>query len=65
MIDLCCNSTCIPPRLSLLASTGLLGSLFSFLQFLASPLIGASSDIYGRKKMLVLSMVRGGIEYRW
>lgn len=36
---------------------GLLGSLFSLLQFLASPLIGTMSDIYGRKPTLLVSMV--------
>ena len=40
-----------------LSPPGLLGSLFSLLQFLASPLIGAMSDIYGRKPTLVISMV--------
>lgn len=36
---------------------GLIGSLFSFLQFLSSPLMGAASDVYGRKPMLLVSMV--------
>ena len=36
---------------------GLLGSLFSLLQFIGSPLIGAASDVTGRKPMLLLSMV--------
>ena len=40
---------------------GLLGSMFSLLQFLVSPIIGASSDIFGRKVILVLSMVSYGI----
>ena len=51
----------LPPSLPPSLHPGLLGSLFSFLQFLASPLIGATSDIYGRKKVLVLSMVRWGV----
>lgn len=38
---------------------GLLGSLFSFLQFLASPFIGRMSDRYGRKTTLLISMVCG------
>ena len=38
-------------------TAGILGSLFSLPQFFAAPLIGASSDIVGRKKMLLLSMV--------
>ena len=37
---------------------GLLGSLFSFLQFLSCPLLGSFSDIYGRKRVLILCMVR-------
>ena len=36
---------------------GVLGSLFSFLQFLASPLAGCLSDCYGRKPALLVSMV--------
>ncbi|EJD53739.1 MFS, DHA1 sub-family [Auricularia subglabra TFB-10046 SS5] len=35
---------------------GLMGSLFSTLQFLVSPRIGALSDKYGRKKILLLTM---------
>ena len=34
---------------------GLLGSLFSFLQFIASPLIGGLSDHFGRRPLLLLS----------
>ena len=36
---------------------GILGSLFSFLQYLTSPLIGAVSDVYGRKPLMVLTSV--------
>jgi MFS family permease len=36
---------------------GALGSLFSFLQFIASPVIGALSDKHGRRRILLLSMV--------
>jgi MFS family permease len=42
---------------------GLLGSLFSFLQFLTSPLLGATSDIYGRKRVLILCMVGISMSY--
>ncbi|XP_071168317.1 major facilitator superfamily domain-containing protein 10-like [Mytilus edulis] len=35
---------------------GVIGSLFSFLQFLASPIVGATSDVYGRKPVLLLSL---------
>ncbi|CAB1319538.1 unnamed protein product [Coregonus sp. 'balchen'] len=34
---------------------GLIGSLFSLLQFLSSPLTGAASDHYGRKPLLILT----------
>ncbi|XP_055371701.1 major facilitator superfamily domain-containing protein 10 [Condylostylus longicornis] len=33
---------------------GALGSMFSFLQFLVSPIVGALSDVFGRKKMMLL-----------
>lgn len=36
---------------------GLIGSLFSLLQFVSSPLFGAASDRYGRRSMMLLSMV--------
>ena len=36
---------------------GLLGSLFSFLQFLVSPIIGRASDRFGRRKVLLYTMV--------
>lgn len=36
---------------------GFLGSMFSFLQFLASPIIGSLSDYYGRKPILLLCTV--------
>lgn len=36
---------------------GWIGSLFSFLQFVSSPFVGRLSDIYGRRPVLLLSMV--------
>lgn len=36
---------------------GILGSIFSFCQFLISPLIGRLSDTYGRRPVLLLSLV--------
>ncbi|KAF8591415.1 MFS general substrate transporter [Ramaria rubella] len=36
---------------------GLMGSIFSTLQFLVSPYIGGLSDRYGRKKILLLTMI--------
>ncbi|XP_031550719.1 major facilitator superfamily domain-containing protein 10-like [Actinia tenebrosa] len=35
---------------------GIIGSLFSLLQFFCCPLIGALSDLYGRKPTLLISM---------
>ena len=37
--------------------SGLIGSLFSLLQFLSSPLTGALSDHHGRKPLLILTTV--------
>ncbi|KAI0004885.1 MFS, DHA1 sub-family [Russula compacta] len=36
---------------------GLMGSIFSTLQFLVSPYIGSLSDKYGRKKVLLITMI--------
>ena len=38
-------------------NSGVIGSLFSLLQFLASPVMGAASDFYGRKPVMIISMV--------
>uniref|UniRef100_F1L7D4 Major facilitator superfamily domain-containing protein 10 n=1 Tax=Ascaris suum TaxID=6253 RepID=F1L7D4_ASCSU len=42
---------------------GILGSLFSALQFLSSPLLGALSDVYGRKPLLLLSIFGSLLSY--
>jgi MFS family permease len=36
---------------------GLMGSVFSMLQFIVSPRIGSLSDKYGRKKILLITMI--------
>ncbi|KHJ99997.1 hypothetical protein OESDEN_00060 [Oesophagostomum dentatum] len=36
---------------------GLLGSMFSALQFISSPTLGALSDVYGRRTMLLASCI--------
>ena len=36
---------------------GFLGSLFSFLQFLASPVIGGLSDRFGRKPLMIVTTI--------
>lgn len=36
---------------------GFLGSMFSYLQFVASPVVGGLSDVYGRKAVLLTCLV--------
>lgn len=40
---------------------GFLGSMFSFLQFIISPIMGGLSDVYGRKPLLIICLVRNYI----
>ncbi len=42
---------------------GILGSLFSFLQFVANPLFGSVSDILGRRKTMIISMIGTAVSY--
>ncbi|CAK8690461.1 unnamed protein product [Clavelina lepadiformis] len=42
---------------------GMIGSLFSFLQFLNSPIFGAASDRFGRKPMILISLVGSSLSY--
>lgn len=42
----------------------MLGSLFSLLQFLSTPLTGALSDVYGRKPLLIATLV-SAINMKW
>lgn len=51
------------PRWNSVLFGGLIGSLFSFLQFLASPIFGATSDVYGRRPVLIISMIGVAISY--
>lgn len=46
-----------PDRYSSVLFGGFLGSMFSFLQFIISPIMGALSDCYGRKPILLFSLV--------
>lgn len=46
-----------PDRYSSVLFGGFLGSMFSFLQFVVSPIMGALSDCYGRKPILLFSLV--------
>ena len=42
---------------------GLIGSLFSFLQFVASPMIGGLSDYYGRRPLLLFTSIGIAVSY--
>ncbi|KAJ3239654.1 hypothetical protein HDU78_002742 [Chytriomyces hyalinus] len=48
-------------RLDIVLFGGFIGSLFSFLQFVASPWIGSLSDVYGRKNVLLISMIGNAV----
>lgn len=47
-----------PEKYSSVLFGGVLGSMFSFLQFVISPIAGGLSDYYGRKPVLLFSLVR-------
>ena len=42
---------------------GFLGSMYSFLQFLGSPIVGALSDVYGRKPLMIICLVGISLSY--
>lgn len=42
---------------------GVLGSMFSFLQFLVSPIVGGLSDVYGRKIMMLICAAGISVSY--
>ncbi|KAF9387832.1 hypothetical protein CPC16_006851 [Podila verticillata] len=46
-----------PPKMDIVLLGGALGSLFSVLQFVASPVIGKLSDVLGRRRVLLISML--------
>ncbi|KAF9584976.1 hypothetical protein BGW38_004409 [Lunasporangiospora selenospora] len=46
-----------PPKMDIVLLGGALGSLFSILQFIASPVIGKLSDVLGRRRVLLVSML--------
>ncbi|XP_050694094.1 major facilitator superfamily domain-containing protein 10-like isoform X2 [Eriocheir sinensis] len=53
----------VPARFHSVLFGGLLGSLFSLLQFLFSPLTGALSDVYGRKPIFLITLVGVAASY--
>lgn len=52
-----------PEKFNSVLFGGFLGSLYSFLQFLASPVVGGLSDVYGRKPVLLLCLL--GISFSY
>ncbi|XP_019872376.1 major facilitator superfamily domain-containing protein 10 [Aethina tumida] len=46
-----------PEKFSSVLFGGFLGSMFSFLQFIASPIVGAISDVIGRKTVMIMCMI--------
>lgn len=46
-----------PDRFNSVLFGGFLGSMFSFLQFVASPLVGGLSDVYGRKPVMLICLI--------
>lgn len=42
---------------------GMIGSLFSLLQFFNSPFFGAASDAYGRRPLIILSLCGSALSY--
>ncbi|CAH1792101.1 unnamed protein product [Owenia fusiformis] len=51
------------PRWNSVLFGGILGSMFSLLQFVTSPVYGAASDVYGRKPVLLLNMLGIALSY--
>lgn len=51
-----------PDRFASVLFGGALGSMYSFLQFLTSPIVGSLSDAYGRKPMLLICLVSSGLD---
>ena len=46
-----------PSQFNTVLFGGFLGSLFSFLQFLASPVVGGLSDRFGRKSLMIVTTI--------
>ncbi|XP_063853018.1 major facilitator superfamily domain-containing protein 10-like isoform X2 [Scylla paramamosain] len=53
----------VPARFHSVLFGGLLGSLFSLLQFLFSPITGALSDVYGRKPVFICTLIGVAASY--
>lgn len=47
-----------PEKFNSVLFGGFLGSMFSFLQFVASPIVGGISDVVGRKPVMIVCLVK-------
>ncbi|XP_046834249.1 major facilitator superfamily domain-containing protein 10 isoform X10 [Vespa crabro] len=57
-----------PDKIDTVLYGGFLGSMYSFLQFISSPITGALSDTYGRKPLMILCLTVGpmiGAFFAW
>ncbi|XP_018565649.1 major facilitator superfamily domain-containing protein 10 [Anoplophora glabripennis] len=52
-----------PERFSTVLFGGFLGSMFSFLQFVAAPIFGGISDVIGRKKVMIACLIGISLSY--
>ncbi|XP_015610228.1 major facilitator superfamily domain-containing protein 10 isoform X2 [Cephus cinctus] len=52
-----------PDKFNSVLFGGFLGSMYSFLQFLGSPIVGALSDVYGRRPMMLLCQFGIALSY--
>ncbi|CAH1103447.1 unnamed protein product [Psylliodes chrysocephalus] len=52
-----------PEKFNSVLLGGVLGSLFSFLQFLAAPVFGGMSDVMGRRKVMIICLVGISLSY--
>ncbi|XP_043524372.1 major facilitator superfamily domain-containing protein 10 isoform X1 [Frieseomelitta varia] len=52
-----------PDKVNTVLYGGFLGSMYSFLQFLSSPIVGALSDIYGRKPLMIFCLTGIALSY--
>lgn len=51
----------MPAKYNSVLFGGFLGSMYSFLQFVASPIVGGLSDVYGRKPIMLFCLVRNNL----